>query len=69
MRKKILLLFTNHFRFSKARDEFLNALLMVQRQIMPGKLTWPTTKVTVEETCPEYLKVSFCTLNNMLVLF
>ncbi|XP_058267623.1 E3 ubiquitin-protein ligase TTC3 isoform X2 [Hemibagrus wyckioides] len=43
-------------KFSKARDEFLNALLMVQRQIMPGKLTWPTTKVTVEETCPEYLK-------------
>ncbi|KAK3550077.1 hypothetical protein QTP86_019173 [Hemibagrus guttatus] len=43
-------------KFSKAKDEFLNALLMVQRQIMPGKLTWPTTKVTVEETCPEYLK-------------
>ncbi|XP_060765384.1 E3 ubiquitin-protein ligase TTC3 isoform X2 [Neoarius graeffei] len=43
-------------KFGKAKDEFLNALLMVQRQIMPGKLTWPTTKVTVEETCPEYLK-------------
>ncbi|XP_060751998.1 E3 ubiquitin-protein ligase TTC3 isoform X2 [Tachysurus vachellii] len=43
-------------KFSKAKDEFFNALLMVQRQIMPGKLTWPTTKVIVEETCPEYLK-------------
>ncbi|XP_053502090.1 E3 ubiquitin-protein ligase TTC3 isoform X2 [Ictalurus furcatus] len=43
-------------KFSKAKEEFLKALLMVQRQIMPGKLTWPTTKVTVEETCPEYLK-------------
>lgn len=53
------------FRFSKAKEEFLKALLMVQRQIMPGKLTWPTTKVTVEETCPEYLKVSLCTRSNI----
>ncbi|KAF5892632.1 E3 ubiquitin-protein ligase TTC3 isoform X3, partial [Clarias magur] len=43
-------------KFSKAQDEFQKSLLMVQRQIMPGKLTWPTTKVTVEETCAEYLK-------------
>uniref|UniRef100_A0A3B4E5Q3 RING-type E3 ubiquitin transferase n=1 Tax=Pygocentrus nattereri TaxID=42514 RepID=A0A3B4E5Q3_PYGNA len=48
--------FLKENRFPKALEEFSNALLMVQRQITPGKLTWPTTKVTVEETRPEYLK-------------
>lgn len=38
---------------------------MVERQIMPGKLTWPTTKVTVEETCPEYLEVGLHTFSNI----
>lgn len=33
---------------------------------MPGKLTWPTTKVTIEETCPEYLQVSLYTHSNIL---
>ncbi|XP_076876166.1 E3 ubiquitin-protein ligase TTC3 isoform X2 [Brachyhypopomus gauderio] len=42
-------------RFAKALEHFSNALLMVQRRITCGKLTWPTTKVTVEETRPEYL--------------
>lgn len=42
--------------FSEALKEFCNALLMVQRKITPGKLTWPTTKVTIEETRPEYLE-------------
>ncbi|KAI4885476.1 hypothetical protein NFI96_009301, partial [Prochilodus magdalenae] len=48
--------FLKENRFSKALEQFSNALLMVQRQITPGKLTWPTTKITVEETRPEYLK-------------
>ncbi|XP_035391281.1 E3 ubiquitin-protein ligase TTC3 isoform X2 [Electrophorus electricus] len=48
--------FLKENRFSKALEKFSNALLMVQRQITCGKLTWPTTKVTVEETRPEYLK-------------
>ncbi|XP_066506429.1 E3 ubiquitin-protein ligase TTC3 isoform X2 [Hoplias malabaricus] len=48
--------FLKENRYPKAFEEFSNALLMVQRQITPGKLTWPTTKVTVEETRPEYLK-------------
>ncbi|XP_030647947.1 E3 ubiquitin-protein ligase TTC3 isoform X2 [Chanos chanos] len=43
-------------RFGKALQQFSDALLMVSRQITPGKLTWPTTKVTVKETCLEYLK-------------
>ncbi|XP_072515716.1 E3 ubiquitin-protein ligase TTC3 isoform X2 [Salminus brasiliensis] len=48
--------FLKENRFPEALKEFSNALLMVQRQITPGKLTWPTTKVTVQETRPEYLK-------------
>ncbi|KAI5629191.1 E3 ubiquitin-protein ligase TTC3 isoform X2 [Silurus asotus] len=48
--------FLKENKFSNAKDEFWKAILMVQRQIMPGKLTWPTTKVTVKETCPDYLK-------------
>lgn len=45
-------------RFSEALDEFNKALLMVQRQIVPGKLTWPTTTITVQETYTDYLKVT-----------
>ncbi|XP_048873587.1 E3 ubiquitin-protein ligase TTC3 isoform X2 [Brienomyrus brachyistius] len=43
-------------RFSEALDEFNKALLMVKRQIVPGKLTWPTTTITVQETHTDYLK-------------
>ncbi|KPP73271.1 hypothetical protein Z043_107662, partial [Scleropages formosus] len=43
-------------RFSEALDNFKNALLMVKRQIVPGKLTWPTTKVIIQETQTEHLK-------------
>ncbi|XP_051973434.1 LOW QUALITY PROTEIN: E3 ubiquitin-protein ligase TTC3-like [Xyrauchen texanus] len=43
-------------RFAKALEQFSNALLMIQRRITPGKLTWPTTKAIVEETQPSYLQ-------------
>ncbi|KAG9351552.1 hypothetical protein JZ751_022803 [Albula glossodonta] len=43
-------------RFSVALEHFSDALVMVKRQITPGKLTWPTTKAVIEETQPEYLK-------------
>ncbi|KAF4108623.1 E3 ubiquitin-protein ligase TTC3 isoform X2 [Onychostoma macrolepis] len=43
-------------RFTKALECFNNAQLMIQRHITPGKLTWPTTKTTVEETQPDCLK-------------
>lgn len=43
-------------RFAKARECFSNALLMIQRHITPGKLTWPTTKAIVEETQPAWLQ-------------
>uniref|UniRef100_A0A9J7XBK9 Tetratricopeptide repeat domain 3 n=1 Tax=Cyprinus carpio carpio TaxID=630221 RepID=A0A9J7XBK9_CYPCA len=43
-------------RFAKALECFINAQLMIQRRITPGKLTWPTTKTTVEETQPASLK-------------
>uniref|UniRef100_W5KNG0 RING-type E3 ubiquitin transferase n=1 Tax=Astyanax mexicanus TaxID=7994 RepID=W5KNG0_ASTMX len=49
-------LYLKENRFSEALEEFCDALLMVQRKITPGKLTWPTTKVTIEETRPEYLE-------------
>ncbi|XP_028840281.1 E3 ubiquitin-protein ligase TTC3 [Denticeps clupeoides] len=42
-------------RFSKALKHFSDARQMVKRQITPGKLTWPTTKVPVPETWTEYL--------------
>ncbi|XP_066555587.1 E3 ubiquitin-protein ligase TTC3 isoform X2 [Amia ocellicauda] len=43
-------------RFSEALDHFNKSLIMVNRQIIPGKQTWPTTMVVVEETQTEYLK-------------
>ncbi|XP_016417316.1 E3 ubiquitin-protein ligase TTC3-like, partial [Sinocyclocheilus rhinocerous] len=51
-------------RFTKALECFTNAQLMIQRRITPGKLTWPTTKTTVEETQPACLKV-----HNLPLLF
>ncbi|KAJ8347748.1 hypothetical protein SKAU_G00263370 [Synaphobranchus kaupii] len=43
-------------RFSAAFEEFSNSLQMINLQITPGKLTWPTTKAIVEETRTEYFK-------------
>ncbi|XP_064207284.1 E3 ubiquitin-protein ligase TTC3 isoform X2 [Anguilla rostrata] len=43
-------------RFSAALEEFANSLKMINLQITPGKLTWPTTTVIVEETRTEYFK-------------
>ncbi|XP_062870682.1 E3 ubiquitin-protein ligase TTC3 isoform X2 [Trichomycterus rosablanca] len=48
--------FLKENRFKDAKEEFSNALTMLRKQIMPGKLTWPTTKVTVKETQPDVLK-------------
>lgn len=44
-------------RFAVALQPFLDSLQMVQKHIMPGKLTWPFTKEVVKETQPNYLKV------------
>lgn len=44
-------------RFAVALEPFLDSLQMVQKHIMPGKLTWPFTKEVVKETQPNYLKV------------
>ncbi|KAM6970068.1 E3 ubiquitin-protein ligase TTC3 [Aplochiton taeniatus] len=43
-------------RFLKALGQFSDSLQMVKNQITPGKLTWPTTKETIRETQPDYLK-------------
>ncbi|XP_065120960.1 E3 ubiquitin-protein ligase TTC3 isoform X1 [Paramisgurnus dabryanus] len=43
-------------RFAKALEHFSNALLIIQRNITPGKLTWPTTKAILEETQPACLQ-------------
>ncbi|XP_056593073.1 E3 ubiquitin-protein ligase TTC3 isoform X2 [Triplophysa dalaica] len=43
-------------RFAKALEHFSNALLIIQRHITPGKLTWPTTRVLLEETQPAFLQ-------------
>ncbi|XP_057176723.1 E3 ubiquitin-protein ligase TTC3 isoform X2 [Triplophysa rosa] len=43
-------------RFAKALEHFSNALLIIQRHITPGKLTWPTTKALLEETQPAFLQ-------------
>ncbi|XP_036379577.1 E3 ubiquitin-protein ligase TTC3 isoform X1 [Megalops cyprinoides] len=48
--------FLKENRFSAALEQFSDALLMVKRQITPGKLTWPTTKVIIEETQTDFLK-------------
>ncbi|XP_028656057.1 E3 ubiquitin-protein ligase TTC3 [Erpetoichthys calabaricus] len=43
-------------RFSDALDQFQKSLIMINLQIVPGKLTWPTTTVVVDETQNDYLK-------------
>ncbi|KAJ8267134.1 hypothetical protein GJAV_G00138870 [Gymnothorax javanicus] len=43
-------------RFSDALEQFSNSMQMINLQITPGKLTWPTTKTIVEETRTEYFK-------------
>ncbi|KAL0994489.1 hypothetical protein UPYG_G00122920 [Umbra pygmaea] len=43
-------------RFPIALQQFSDSMQMVKKKITPGKLTWPTTKVIVEETKPEYFK-------------
>ncbi|KAA0704441.1 E3 ubiquitin-protein ligase TTC3 [Triplophysa tibetana] len=43
-------------RFAKALEHFSNALLIIQRHITPGKLTWPTTRAILEETQPAFLQ-------------
>ncbi|XP_038657414.1 E3 ubiquitin-protein ligase TTC3 isoform X3 [Scyliorhinus canicula] len=43
-------------RFADALDPFTKSLTMVNRKIVPGILTWPTTTVVIEETQDEKLK-------------
>ncbi|XP_051870702.1 E3 ubiquitin-protein ligase TTC3 [Pristis pectinata] len=43
-------------RFTNALDPFTKSLTMVNRKIVPGILTWPTTTVVIEETQNEKLK-------------
>ncbi|XP_072441784.1 E3 ubiquitin-protein ligase TTC3 isoform X2 [Chiloscyllium punctatum] len=43
-------------RFADALDPFTKSLIMVNRKIVPGILTWPTTTVVIEETQAEKLK-------------
>ncbi|XP_072116110.1 E3 ubiquitin-protein ligase TTC3 isoform X1 [Mobula birostris] len=43
-------------RFTSALDPFSKSLTMVNRKIVPGILTWPTTTVIIEETQNEKLK-------------
>ncbi|XP_078265780.1 E3 ubiquitin-protein ligase TTC3 isoform X2 [Rhinoraja longicauda] len=43
-------------RFTDALDPFTKSLLMINRKIVPGILTWPTTAVVIEETQNEKLK-------------
>ncbi|XP_019384464.1 PREDICTED: E3 ubiquitin-protein ligase TTC3 isoform X4 [Crocodylus porosus] len=44
-------------RFSDALDQFLKSQTMVNRKIVPGVLTWPTTSVVIQETRPEMLQL------------
>ncbi|XP_072369328.1 E3 ubiquitin-protein ligase TTC3 isoform X2 [Scyliorhinus torazame] len=43
-------------RFADALDPFTKSLTMVNRKIVPGILTWPTTTVVIEETQDKKLK-------------
>ncbi|XP_055798331.1 E3 ubiquitin-protein ligase TTC3-like isoform X4 [Salvelinus fontinalis] len=43
-------------RFPVALQQFSDSMQMVKKKITPGKLTWPTTKVIVEETKLNYFK-------------
>ncbi|XP_023869344.1 E3 ubiquitin-protein ligase TTC3 [Salvelinus sp. IW2-2015] len=44
-------------RFPLALEQFSDSMQMVKKKITPGKLTWPTTKVIVEESKLDYFKV------------
>ncbi|KAM6382779.1 E3 ubiquitin-protein ligase TTC3 isoform 7-T8 [Alca torda] len=44
-------------RFSDALDQFMKSLTMVNRKIVPGVLTWPTTSWVIEETRTENLQL------------
>lgn len=46
-------------RFPVALQQFSDSMQMVKKKITPGKLTWPTTKVIVEESKLDYFKVCF----------
>uniref|UniRef100_A0A8C7SHB5 RING-type E3 ubiquitin transferase n=1 Tax=Oncorhynchus mykiss TaxID=8022 RepID=A0A8C7SHB5_ONCMY len=45
-------------RFPLALEQFSDSMQMVKKKITPGKLTWPTTKVIVEESKLDYFKES-----------
>ncbi|XP_034608609.1 E3 ubiquitin-protein ligase TTC3 isoform X3 [Trachemys scripta elegans] len=44
-------------RFSDAIHQFLKSQTMINRKIVPGILTWPTTSVVIEETRTEKLQL------------
>uniref|UniRef100_A0A8C8R812 RING-type E3 ubiquitin transferase n=1 Tax=Pelusios castaneus TaxID=367368 RepID=A0A8C8R812_9SAUR len=44
-------------RFSDAIDQFMKSQTMINRKIVPGVLTWPTTSVVIEETRTEKLQL------------
>ncbi|XP_021261052.1 E3 ubiquitin-protein ligase TTC3 isoform X4 [Numida meleagris] len=44
-------------RFSDALDQFMKSQTMVNRKIVPGVLTWPTTSQVIEETRTENLQL------------
>ncbi|NXI65542.1 TTC3 ligase, partial [Anseranas semipalmata] len=44
-------------RFSDALDQFMKSQTMVNRKIVPGVLTWPTTSQVIEETRKENLQL------------
>ncbi|XP_067401360.1 E3 ubiquitin-protein ligase TTC3 isoform X2 [Emydura macquarii macquarii] len=44
-------------RFSDAIDQFVKSQTMINRKIVPGVLTWPTTSVVIEETRTEKLQL------------
>lgn len=52
-----LMFFLHPCRFPLALEQFSDSMQMVKKKITPGKLTWPTTKVIVEETKLDYFKV------------
>ncbi|KFQ18391.1 E3 ubiquitin-protein ligase TTC3, partial [Merops nubicus] len=44
-------------RFSDALDQFMKSQTMVNRKIVPGVLTWPTSSQVIEETRTENLQL------------
>ncbi|XP_050772260.1 E3 ubiquitin-protein ligase TTC3 isoform X2 [Gopherus flavomarginatus] len=51
-------------RFSDAIHQFMKSQTMINRKIVPGILTWPTTSVVIEETRTEKLQLM---LENFIV--